>query len=428
MNGLFGEQNLTDFLPEMLTGEELYRSMECLPEYNINIRNLCQANRLIALNDLYKIYLPNEMSVEIYSKLYLAMVRSLQKKSTNTAIQQQYHNANKNLTAETQGLIGGSDCFSIIGASGIGKSASISRAVSLLSKNGVIEFKNPYLKVIPCVIVQCPFDCSAKGLLLEILRVIDSHIGTSYFEKALKSRTTADMMLSSVAQVLLNHIGILIVDEIQNVVHHRNGRQLVSMLTQLINSSGISICMVGTPEVEPFFSSVNYLARRTLGLKYSPFHYGEYFEQFCKTLFEYQYVRNEPVLTEQMINWLYEHSNGTLALVVTIIHDAQEIAILNGKETIDIEVMNQAYQQRMGMIQGFVQPTITKRPQTSKVKKPSPVCPQAMSNTITDTITNTNDNTTTPVNLYELSLTAKNTQVDIVELLSKHIIIEEVVI
>lgn len=416
MNGLFGEQKLTDFLPEMLTGEELHHGMECLPEYNPNIRNLCQANRLVALNDIYKIYLPNEMSVEIYSKLYLAMVRSMQKKSTNSAVQQQYRNANKNLTVETQGLIGGSDCFSIIGTSGIGKSASISRAVSLLSEKGAIVFQNPYLKVIPCVVVQCPFDCSAKGLLLEILRVVDSHIGTNYFEKALKARTTADMMLSSVAQVLLNHIGILIVDEIQNVVHHRNGRQLVSMLTQLINSSGISICMVGTPEVEPFFSNVSYLARRTLGLKYDRFGYGEYFENFCKLLFQYQYVRNEAELTEQMMNWLYEHSSGTLALVVTIFHDSQEIAILSGKETLDIEVLNQAYQQRMGMVQGFVQPGITKRPQTSNVRKAVPVYIEE------------SGNDDEPINLFELSVTAKNTHIDVIELLSKYISIEEVTI
>ena len=418
MNGLFGELNIIDFLPEMLTGEELNRQLKCLPEYNPNVRNLCQANRLVALNDVYKVYLPNEMSVEVYSKLYLAMLRSLQKKSTKTAVKQQYANANKNLNADTQGLIGGSDCFSIIGTSGIGKSATISRAVGLLSENGIIELENPYLKVAPCIVVQCPFDCSSKGLLLEILRVIDSHIGTNHFEKALKARTTADMMISSVAQVLLNHVGILIVDEIQNVVHHRNGRQLVSMLTQLINCSGISICLIGTPEVEPFFSSVDYLARRTLGLKYTAFAYGEYFKSFCKELFRYQYVRNEVLLTDEMIDWLYEHSNGVLALVVTIFHDSQEIAILNGKETIDIELLNQAYQQRMNMIQGFVQPSITKRPQTSRVRKSIPVLEEVSG------CSSVIDN----VNLYELSVTAKNTNMDVIELLSKYISIEEVAV
>ena len=56
------------------------------------------------------------------------------------------------------------------------------------------------------------------------------------------------MLIGSVSQVALNHIGLLIVDEIQNVVNNKNGKSLMGMLTQLINNSGISICMVGTPE------------------------------------------------------------------------------------------------------------------------------------------------------------------------------------
>ena len=45
----------------------------------------------------------------------------------------------------------------------------------------------------------------------------------------------------------MNHVGILIVDEIQNVCKSKNGKNLVGMLTQLINNSGISIAMVCTP-------------------------------------------------------------------------------------------------------------------------------------------------------------------------------------
>ena len=61
------------------------------------------------------------------------------------------------------------------------------------------------------------------------------------------------MLIGNVSQVALNHIGILIVDEIQNVVNSKHGKTLVKMLTQLINNSGISICMVGTPICKDFF-------------------------------------------------------------------------------------------------------------------------------------------------------------------------------
>ena len=422
--GIFGEQNILDHLPRMLEGEELREHLECLPTYNENIINLCQANRLMALNDIYRIYLPNDMSIEIYSKLYLAMLRSMQKKNTKNAIKQQNLNMAKNIQADTQGIIGGSDCFTIIGTSGIGKSSAISRAVNLLSEQGIIEFESPYVRIIPCLMIQCPFDCSSKGMLLEILHSIDNCLDTNYYEKALKSKASVDMLIGTTSQILLNHVAILIIDEIQNVVHHKGGRQLVSMLTQLINSSGISICMVGTPEVKPFFTSVSYLARRALGLEYASFEYGEYFKEFCEVLFEYQYVKNKMPLTDEITHWLYEHSAGTLALVVSIFHDAQEISILTGAEQLNISIFTQAYQQRMGMIQGFIQPTITRKVQ-SKPKKEKVLKIENSLRTEQHLENDKMDNGEN-ISIAELVQIAKSNDIDVVPLLAEHFCIEEV--
>ena len=151
--------------------------------------------------------------------------------------------------------MGGSDSFTIIGTSGIGKSSAISRAITLITENRVIEAQNPYTQVVPCIIVQCPFDSSVKGMLLEILRKVDEVLDTKYYQNALRARATTDMLIGSVSQVALNHIGLLVVDEIQNVANSKNGKSLIGALTQLINNSGISICMVGTPESAVFFES-----------------------------------------------------------------------------------------------------------------------------------------------------------------------------
>ena len=118
------------------------------------------------------------------------------------------------------------------------------------------------------------------------------------------------MLIGSVSQVALNHIGMLIVDEIQNVVNSKNGKSLIGSLTQLINNSGISICMVGTPECNPFFEQAMQLARRSVGLQYQSMSYDDYFESFCKILFEHQYVKNRTEITPMIIEWLYEHSSG----------------------------------------------------------------------------------------------------------------------
>ena len=367
-------QNLVSKLPLMLAGKELLSALEMLPEYDESIRNADAATRLMSLSDLYNFYLPSQMSVEIYSRLYLALLQSLQKKQTTLAIRQQMQNYRAIKNQPHSGIIGGADSFTIIGASGIGKSAAISRAISLITEDRIISLDSPYTTIIPCLTVQCPFDSSVKGLLLEILRKVDERICSNYYENAMRVRATTDMLIGSVSQVALNHIGLLIVDEIQNVVNSKNGKSLVGMLTQLINNSGISICMVGTPESAVFFEQAMQLARRSVGIQYGRLDYDEFFQYFCETLFSHQYTKNSSQLTEGITEWLYEHSAGIISVVVSLVHDAQEIAILNGKEILNLETLAIAYQQRLSMLHVYIAPSVTGKPLAApKIKKaPAP--------------------------------------------------------
>ncbi|RHP39678.1 hypothetical protein DWZ49_14940 [Ruminococcus sp. AF33-11BH] len=360
--------NLVEKMPEMLSGKELYDRLTDLPEYSEEVRRKSQTERLIALSTLYDIYLPSEMSVEIYSKLYLALLRSLQKKGTRAAVQQSYQNHNMIIQKESRGIIGGSDSFSIVGCSGIGKSSAINRAISIITKNRMIEIEKPVTRIIPCLIVQCPWDASVKSMLLEILRKSDELLETDYYSNALKVRATTDVLIGVVAQVALQHIGLLIIDEIQNCVTAKGGKGLVSMLTQLINSSGISIGLIGTPDTLSLLESAFQLARRSLGLQYNALNNDEYFMGFCRLLFQYQYVQKDMEITPQIIDWLYEHSGGVTSVVVSLIHDAQEIAILTGYEMLDVVMLNQAYNQRLQLLHDFIRPNVTTKPIRKKKK------------------------------------------------------------
>ena len=73
----------------------------------------------------------------------------------------------------------------------------------------MIEIEEPYCLIAPCIIVQCPFDSSVKGLLLEILRKVDEVLGSKYYVNALKARASVDMLIGSVSQVHLITLGYL---------------------------------------------------------------------------------------------------------------------------------------------------------------------------------------------------------------------------
>lgn len=356
-------------IPEMKTGEALKESLGIYPSYEESIRNGGTRERLMALSSVYDVYVPGRMSAEIYHKLYMAVIRSLQKKGTIQAVRQQSENGKGVRGKELQGILGGSDSFTIIGKSGIGKSSAISRAIHLITEGKVLETEHPYQKIAACISVQCPFDASVKGLMLEILRRIDECLDSHYYKNAVKARATTDMLIGAVSQAALNHIGLLVVDEIQNVANSKNGKNLIGSLTQLINSSGISVCMVGTPDSVPFFEQAMQLARRSLGLQYGVMGFREEFFEVCRVLFRYQYVREKAELTDAVLEWLYEHCGGNVSVLVSLIHDAQELSILDGRERLDIQALEKAYAERLAMLHPYLESDVRKKKQCSESRK-----------------------------------------------------------
>jgi hypothetical protein len=355
-------------MPPMLSGAALRDMLAVLPEYDPDIQSAPASQRLIALEDLYRLYIPSEMSAEIYTKLYLATLRSLRKKNTITAVKQYNQNHRAIIQQPSVGIMGGSDSFTVIGPSGIGKSSAISRSIALVSDNKIIELRSPYSKVIPCLVVQTPYDSSVKGLLLEILRKIDERIDTEYYKHALKIRSTTDILIGAVSNACINHVGLLVCDEIQHVVNSKHGKALVGMLTQLINNSGVSVCMVGTPESSRFFEQAFQLARRSLGLQYGAMSYGESFYLFCQTLFGYQYTQETAELSDAIAEWLYSHSGGNVSVVVSLYHDTQELAIMSGRESVDIHALDEAYEKRLSFLHGFLENKARPQSHTGRVK------------------------------------------------------------
>lgn len=361
--------NLSEKIPPMLIGAELEQGLTYLPKYDPSICNADAGTRLIALNKLSEIYIPSKMTYEIYSKIHLSMLHSLTKKQTIDAVKQGNENHKKIQGFSHNSILGGCDSFSIIGKSGIGKSTAIAKSIELSGGMEVISLKNPYVNIIPFINIQCPHDCSIKGLLLSILGQVDMAIGTNYREAAIKAKASIDVLIGMVSQVSLNHILLIVVDECQNICRNRNGVNLVSAMTSLINSSGISICLVGLPETEDLFQREMHLARRSVGLSYMESPFDDYFIRFCETVYSYQFVANPSAITPEIIETLYQCSNGVIGLVVSLLMESQQMAILSGRETLSKEVILNTFHTRMRNLQRFIDTEPIKVSQTSTLPK-----------------------------------------------------------
>ena len=133
--------NLTDKMPPYYTDNELTKKLSVLPE--IKPDDTSKQSRLLNLLSVYDLFIPTNMAREIYSTVYFALVRSLNRKSKLYDTYKMNDNRKViNGRGITSGINGG-DCSLIVGDSGVGKSQSIARAVSIISENSVIETENP---------------------------------------------------------------------------------------------------------------------------------------------------------------------------------------------------------------------------------------------------------------------------------------------
>lgn len=419
--------DFSKLLPEMLFGDELRRALEVLPEYDDSVRELDARTRLLMLSDIYKIFIPNSMAHEIYYKIYSMAAMSLQKKGSVESIKMlnAVHQGNINSCDENgfinnayMGVATGMTSATCIGVSGIGKSTCIQAAIGLLG--GIIESDKPYRKIIPAIIVNTPFNCSFRSLCSQILEKVDGFLQTDYYQKSLKSSMNAEQVMQLVCKISNLYIGILVIDEIQMIIESRgNGSLLYRMIVQLINSSGISVLLCGTPECVPFFSQNPQMARRTVGLQFGSMNYDEEFKEFCKILFSYQYVQKRTELTDSILEWLFEHSGATAAGIMTLFHGASEIAILSGKERISIDTLNEAYNRRMKMLHPYISPNIKSNKRYAAVQSKGEQL-KINEKEILDNSMN--------VNIPIIIKTAKNQGVDIVGMLGKYIPVREVIL
>jgi len=357
--------NLLNKINKILIGKELKNSLENFP-INECTKDLSQSERVIKLKDIYDVYIPNEMSYQIYNQLYFSLLRSMKKKQEYYESKQMIKNREVMKTGYSVKGINMDDCSLIVGVSGVGKTLSIKRAIEVISNNKLIELEEPYMKIITFLFVEASPIVSVKGFYLQIFRAIDERLGTNYYESNCRSTASADTLLGALCNLLITTVGVLIIDETDRLVENRKSITFVNAIVSLINLSGISIIFCGTLACLDFFNTTPYLNRRSLGCVFRKFDFNDDFFSFIKVIFDkYQYTNKKTILDTETARFIFDRTNGVKALIVQLIISAQEYAILSGYERLDINSLTYASNIKLELLK------IDKRdlPLHSKVKE-----------------------------------------------------------
>jgi len=263
--------------------------------------------------------------------------------------------------------------FAILGVSGQGKTTAIES--SLLLYPQVIHHSTykgqPFIrKQVVWLKLNCPFDGSLKGLCFNFLQSVDSHLGTKYFRKFSTQKVSVDMLIPVMAHIATLHgLGVLVIDEIQNLSFLKSGgaEKMLNYFTQLINTIGVPVVLVGTFKAMRLLSGSFSQARRSTGqgdLIMDRLSEGEEWDFFLNALWKYQWTATETPLKPHLSKKMYELSQGIVDIAVKLYMLAQWQAIEDGNdnEKITRALLETVAKQHMQLVQPMLKVLRSKDP------------------------------------------------------------------
>ncbi|MEW9924173.1 ATP-binding protein [Clostridium butyricum] len=340
------------------------------PYFNDDERKLPDHIRIHIISErLFKIFQPLPRHIDLESRIS-TMIRTgyisrnpLSKEYTESLIQG-YMKLNDIEVENINNFCNTANSVSIIGASGMGKSSSLNRVLSNFPQViGHYQYKDKKICIYQVVWlkIDCPFDGSVKGLCIDFFNRIDQILGTRYFEKYATSKRTVDTLLSILGQVARNSgLGLLIIDEIQHLSQAKSGGvdKMLNFFTTLVNTVGIPVVLVGTMKAKNLLQNDFRMARRTLGtggnIVWERLKNDESFSLLMDTIWEYQFTKKKTLLTEELINLLYEESQGIIDIAVKIYAMAQIKAISTGKEEITVDIIKEVVDNNLNAVKPMI--------------------------------------------------------------------------
>jgi hypothetical protein len=258
------------------------------------------------------------------------------------------------------------DSLSIIGISGIGKTTAIERL--LLMYPQVIKHEEyngqPFNRTqIVWLKIDCPYDGSLSTLCKSFFKAIDDLLGTRYLEKfGYLNRVTSTMLLHMTSLASMYGIGVLVIDEIQHLLHAKNDQEeMLNFFVTLSNTVGIPTVLIGTSKAQKLFKGNFRQARRAASegsiIWDRMAEDSEEWEFFLETLWQLQCLKSRSELTEDVKKVFYEECQGITAVAVNLFILAQERALFdenNPNEIITAKTLKKTAKKDLQMIQPMI--------------------------------------------------------------------------
>jgi len=262
---------------------------------------------------------------------------------------QRYHDAFKS-TAET---------FTVVGLSGIGKSTALHAILSLYPqtiRHERYEGRQFVHTQITWLKLDCPRDGSLAGFCQQFFYAVGDALGDKDYHKRYRHRNINDALQQMEQVASTFFIGALLIDELQNLHLAKTGgkESMLNFFLHLVNNIGIPVVFGGTNSMISLFSEVMRTARRVCGagtLEFKRFEKDdEEWRLLVENLWSYQWCKQTAELTDEILDTLYEHTQGVTDFLVKLLVLSQRYAVQSGSECLTAETLVKVSNSKMQIL------------------------------------------------------------------------------
>ncbi|MEW5756896.1 MAG: ATP-binding protein [Pseudomonadota bacterium] len=231
---------------------------------------------------------------------------------------------------------------SLIGASGTGKSTTIERILRAFPQ--VIAHPDYGLHQIVWLKVDCPQDGSIKQLCVDIIKEMGRLLDTNFPEK-INEHIAAKSLANRVKHYAsVYSLGLLVIDEIQNLSIKKSGGKdtMLNFFQELCNVLRVPVFIMGTLKAANILSMDFRHARRNAvagSFVWDPLDNGSEWESLVQELWKYQWLQESGELTEEMIDFLHQETQGIVGVLTAVFTIAQLRALDKKQEAMTQDLL-----------------------------------------------------------------------------------------
>lgn len=359
----YNENPFIQALPLLADKKEIIRCLMNTVNIKEEEKMLDSSYRIHIVQRLYKVFQPLPIHVDIWNIMFTLLMQGyIARNPLDKDYKRHVNQQGKSIINRTYDISSRSSfrttasCGTIIGISGMGKTTTVNRVLSNIPQIIIHnEYKNHHFSQIQLtwLKLEMPHNSSLKALCLQFFMKIDELLGTNNFRKHVSRNLSVDAMLPLMGQVAQNiGLGMLVIDEIQHLKSN-GAEQIINFLVTLINSFGIPLVIIGTPASYRLFRDEFRIARRVTGngeIIWNNMKKDDEFKLFLNSIWRYQWVKEYTPLSQELLDTIYEETQGISDLVVKLFVNVQADLLSNGDEKITTKAIKDAAKKHFSLM------------------------------------------------------------------------------